>query len=236
MRIKLTDRFVKSATTEGRKPPIFVERRQVRRSGPRDRPQETQPSCSVRRSVGQLRRNLRDVLALIAGAVEFVGARLARAVALGQGAGAVRRAAGDLVHIGQSREGIGQADDDHALVQQGRVERGDRRLLATMLSGGTGEHAADLPTSAPFIQRPPVWSRKLRIWAHILPKRVGVPKMMASYVASSSTLQMGAGWSSFMPDFLATSSGTSSGTRLMMTSVLGTARAPSATASAIFST
>ena len=87
MRIKLTDRFVKSATTEGRKPPIFVERRQVRRSGPRDRPQETQPSCSVRRSVGQLRRNLRDVLALIAGAVEFVGARLARAVALGQGAG-----------------------------------------------------------------------------------------------------------------------------------------------------
>ena len=33
----------------------------------------------------------------------------------------------------------------HALVQQGRVERGDRRLLATMLSGGTGEHAADLP-------------------------------------------------------------------------------------------
>jgi hypothetical protein len=38
-------------------------------------------------TVGQLRRNLRDVLALIAGAVEFVGARLARAVALGQGAG-----------------------------------------------------------------------------------------------------------------------------------------------------
>src|SRR5262249_43483457 len=37
-------------------------------------------------TVGQLRRNLR-VLALIAGAVEFVGARLARAVALGQGAG-----------------------------------------------------------------------------------------------------------------------------------------------------
>ncbi len=85
------------------------------------------------------------MLALIAGAVEFVGARLARAVALGQGAGAVRRAAGDLVHIGQSREGIGQADDDHALVQQGRMERGDRRLLAAMLSGSTGEHAADLP-------------------------------------------------------------------------------------------
>ena len=37
-----------------------------------------------------------------------------------------------------------------------------------------------LPISAPFIQRPPVWSRKLRIWAAMLPKRVGVPKMMAS--------------------------------------------------------
>jgi hypothetical protein len=50
-----------------------------------------------------------------------------------------------IVHVGQSREGIGQADDDHALVQQGRVERGDRRLLTAMLSGGTDEHAANLP-------------------------------------------------------------------------------------------
>src|SRR6516162_29883 len=33
-----------------------------------------------------------------------------------------------------------------------------------------------LPTSAPFIQRLPVRSRKFRICAHILPKRVGVPK------------------------------------------------------------
>jgi len=45
-------------------------------------------------TVGELRRNLRNMLALIAGAVEFVGARLARAVALGQTAGAIRRTAG----------------------------------------------------------------------------------------------------------------------------------------------
>ena len=37
-----------------------------------------------------------------------------------------------------------------------------------------------LPISFPFIQRPPVWSRKLRICEAMLPKRVGVPKMTAS--------------------------------------------------------
>ena len=37
-----------------------------------------------------------------------------------------------------------------------------------------------LPTSAPFIHRPPVWSRNVRIWPAMLPKRVGVPKMIAS--------------------------------------------------------
>ncbi len=37
-----------------------------------------------------------------------------------------------------------------------------------------------LPTSAPFIHSPPVWSRKLRICAHMFPKRVGVPKRIAS--------------------------------------------------------
>ena len=37
-----------------------------------------------------------------------------------------------------------------------------------------------LPTSAPFIHSPPVWSQKLRICAVMLPKRVGVPTMIAS--------------------------------------------------------
>ncbi len=37
-----------------------------------------------------------------------------------------------------------------------------------------------LPISAPSTQSGPVWSRKLRICEVILPKRVGVPKMMAS--------------------------------------------------------
>src|SRR3954453_4974757 len=100
-------------------------------------------------TVGQLCRNLRDVLALIAGAVEFVGARLARAVALGQGAGAVGRAAAYLDHIHQSWEGIGTADDYHALVQQGRVERGDCRFLAPCWVAVLANTLPTLPTSAP---------------------------------------------------------------------------------------
>src|SRR6476660_7556265 len=67
--------------------------------------------------VDQPRRDLRDMFALIAGTVELVGARLARTVGSGQGAGAVGRATRDLVHFGQSREGVGQADQDHPLMK-----------------------------------------------------------------------------------------------------------------------
>src|SRR5262249_53678468 len=77
-----------------------------------------------------LGRERGEVLALVTGAVELVGAGLAGAVALGQRGGAVGRPAGDLVHVEQTGEGVGQADDDHALVQQGGVERGDGHLLA----------------------------------------------------------------------------------------------------------
>ena len=37
-----------------------------------------------------------------------------------------------------------------------------------------------LPTRAALLHRLPVWSRKLRICAVMLPKRVGLPKMIAS--------------------------------------------------------
>jgi hypothetical protein len=37
-----------------------------------------------------------------------------------------------------------------------------------------------LPTSLCWNHSAPVWSRKLRIWADMLPKRVGVPKIIAS--------------------------------------------------------
>ena len=92
-----------------------------------------------------------------------------------------------------------------------------------------------LPTRAPAQQSPPVWSRKLRICAAMLPKRVGVPKMMASYCSSSSGVASGAACSSLNPAALHTSGGASSGTRFTTTSVPGTFAAPSAWAYAMAS-
>jgi hypothetical protein len=66
---------------------------------------------------GQLRRDLRDMFALISRAIKLVGARLARAVGVGQRRGAIGRPAGDLVHVGQPRKGVWEAHDDHALVK-----------------------------------------------------------------------------------------------------------------------
>src|SRR5215469_13759678 len=47
------------------------------------------------------------------------------------------------------------------------------------------------PTRAPRAHRPPVWSRKLRICAAMLPKRVGVPKIIASASGNCSTRASG---------------------------------------------
>src|SRR5918996_790791 len=95
-------------------------------------------------SGGELGRDARHVLALETGHAELVLGRLARAVAGRDRAGAVGRSAGDLVQRPLRRAGIGQADDHHAVVEQGGVEGEDRRLLAAMLRGAAGEHAADL--------------------------------------------------------------------------------------------
>ena len=87
-----------------------------------------------------------------------------------------------------------------------------------------------LPISAPLTQSPPVWSRKLRIWAHMLPKRVGVPKMIASASASCSGSATGT-WANacraaFAPLFSSASSGTSSATWNSVTSAPATCRGP----------
>src|SRR5687768_15294037 len=86
--------------------------------------------------------DLRNVLALEARHGELAFARLAPAVAAGDGAGAIGRTAGDLVQPHLRLAGIGQADNHHALVQQGSVEGEDGALLAAMLGRGRGEHAA----------------------------------------------------------------------------------------------
>ena len=56
------------------------------------------------------------------------------------------------------------------------ASRHDHRLLPAMLAR-VGEHAAPLADECPA-HNPPVWSRKLRICAHMLPKRVGKISVM----------------------------------------------------------
>src|SRR5215470_4016159 len=56
----------------------------------------------------------------------------------------VGRTARHLAHRGEILECIGESHDDHAVMQQGAVEGGDRGLLAAVLARGAAEHAPDL--------------------------------------------------------------------------------------------
>jgi hypothetical protein len=93
---------------------------------------------------GELRGDLGDVPALPAHELELVLARLALALAAGNRAGAVRAAAGDLVEAHLPCRRVGEADHDHALVEEGGDDREERRLLPAVLGRGRGEGAADL--------------------------------------------------------------------------------------------
>ena len=72
------------------------------------------------------------------------------------------------------------------------VEGEDRRLLAAVLRGRCSRtRCRPCRRARPCAQSPPVASRNWRIWPHMLPKRVGVPKMIASACARSSMVQTG---------------------------------------------
>src|SRR4051812_35927593 len=92
----------------------------------------------------QLRRDLRDVLALETRDGQLVRAGQPFAFGAGDRRRAVRRAAGDLVQVQQLLCRIGNAGNDHALVVEKRVQADDGRLLSAVLAGGGRERAADL--------------------------------------------------------------------------------------------
>src|SRR3954468_16635971 len=83
-------------------------------------------------SAMQFVRGLRDHASLIARAGEFVLARLAAAVAAGDGGRAVGRAAGDFVELHLAGKAVVKADDRHAKMQQVGDHRKQRGLLAAM--------------------------------------------------------------------------------------------------------
>src|SRR5882757_11574305 len=95
-------------------------------------------------SAMQFVRGLRDHASLIARAGEFVLARLAAAVAAGDGGRAVGRAAGDFVELHLAGKAVVEADDRHAKMQQIGDNRKQRGLLAAMLGRARSEGAADL--------------------------------------------------------------------------------------------
>src|SRR3546814_3929532 len=97
-----------------------------------------------------LGRDLGHVAALEARQAKLLLARLAAAVAAGDGGGAVGRPADNLVESHLIRRTVRQADDYHALVQQGGVEGGQRGFLAAVLGGGGGEDATHLADQGPL--------------------------------------------------------------------------------------
>src|SRR5262249_54807652 len=83
------------------------------------------------------------VASLEAADFQLVLGGLAPAVASGESARAVGRPARDLIHVHDFPARIGDADDDHAVMQKRRMERRDRGLLTAMLRARRGEDAAD---------------------------------------------------------------------------------------------
>jgi hypothetical protein len=93
-------------------------------------------SDGITASAVQLVCGLRNLAALIAGSLELVRTRLARAVAAGDRGGPVGRAAGDLVERHLPGMAVIEADNHHAEVQEVGDDREQRRFLPAMLGGG----------------------------------------------------------------------------------------------------
>jgi hypothetical protein len=90
---------------------------------------------------GERASDLGHMPPLVACDPELVLAWLSRSICPSQGRCAVGRATGDLLHLHQALLRVWDANDDQSVVQQSRMEAGDRRLLATVLGGGGGEDA-----------------------------------------------------------------------------------------------
>src|SRR5579863_949574 len=92
---------------------------------------------SLRSIANQSRCDARDVLALKPAHFELERGRHAQLRArAGDATRAVGRATGYLPQRGEVFERVGQADDDHSVVQQRQMEGGRRRFLAPVLACG----------------------------------------------------------------------------------------------------
>jgi hypothetical protein len=161
------------------------------------------------------------VTALEAGRVELVVARPALAFAPRDGRRAVGRTAGNLVDTRLAGEGV--------VWKLKMVDSWPPCWVAELQNT-----LPTLPTSLPCAHSPPVASRNWRICPTMLPKRVGVPKTIASASLRSATVATGTSTKAFCastaPMAASTSGGKVSGTRFKTTSTPATSRAPPAMA------
>jgi hypothetical protein len=67
----------------------------------------------------------------------------------------------------------------------------DRGFVASMLGADAGEHTANLVDQSAAHPMPTALIEKITHLEHMLPKRVGVPKMIASASESCSTRAIG---------------------------------------------
>src|SRR5690606_35009729 len=104
---------------------------------------EGRPFPAPRTSALELDRGLGHQLTLVTRDIQFLGGRLARAVAAGDGRGTVGRAAVGFGNIEEFADTVAGGHDDHSVVGQGGPGGGNGHFLAAASAGG-GEHAGDL--------------------------------------------------------------------------------------------
>ena len=110
-------------------------------------PAPSQKRLMDRRRAGsalELDGDLGCALALEPGSFQFLFGRHARAIAIGHGGHAVGGSAADLVHAHLALVGVGERDDDHAMVLKQVLGGDERQFLAAVLGGGRGHHRGHL--------------------------------------------------------------------------------------------
>lgn len=130
-------------------------------------------------SAGELAGDLRHMLALEARNGQFLLRWLTRAVAARDGRGAIRRATVGLGDVEELADTVAGRHDDHAVVRQGGPGGGDGHFLPATGARG-GEYARDLAMQCALGPQAAGAVEEVAHLSDMLPKRVGVPKMIAS--------------------------------------------------------
>lgn len=137
-------------------------------------------------TLSQLDGEFCQPFALCEGDVVFFGGQDGFAVVSGDVGCAVGSAAA--LGAAEGGFGVGDAADDHAVVQEGEHHGEEGGFLSAVLGGGAGEDGGGF--AGKFCAEPQgmVPSMKYFMAAAMLPKRVGLPRARAAQVLRSSAV------------------------------------------------